>query len=162
MHIYPIGKPSKHNHVYNVICLIWSHLQVTITTAESAPPELLARMGITANMIPTVQSCRMSVPMVICPYSVVVTWLASRHLTTTDVEDRDMKAPSKMPWVRAAPMTKAKSADTPTNRRASARPPGSNQSKIQRGQRYPLPAERLHHKKIVSSSAARKKQHTRW
>ena len=46
-----------------------------------------------ANSRPTRQSCRMSVPMVICPWAMLLERLSSRHLTTIEVDDMDTCRP---------------------------------------------------------------------
>ena len=51
--------------------------------------ELWASTGMKANSRPTRQSCSMRVPMVICPWAMLVERLSSRHLTTMEVDDMD-------------------------------------------------------------------------
>ena len=45
--------------------------------------------GMKANSRPTMQSCRMSVPMVICPCAEPADLLSVRHLMTMDVDDME-------------------------------------------------------------------------
>ena len=57
--------------------------------AVSPSVRLLASTGMKANSRPTMQSCKMSVPMVIWPCWELVALASVRHLTTMEVDDID-------------------------------------------------------------------------
>ena len=68
------------------------HLVSSRSTSKESPGSadlLLARTGMKANSSPTMQSCRMRVPIVIWPCCVFVALASVRHLTTMEVDDID-------------------------------------------------------------------------